>query len=353
MSSPFRLSAAAVVVALTLAGCGSSSTDDTANASASESVSVPESSASESASGSDTTESVEVQTTESTESTDDSSSGYTVVDDRGVEVTIESTERVIPLDGDVAEIVFALGAGDQVVATDLSATYPPEADALPQIGYQRALSAEPIAAFEPTLLIATDIAGPPEALADLERLGIPLVIVPSEATSTGAAEKIRAVAEALNIPEEGERLATEVQAKIDAAMETAPMADPPPKIAALYLRGAQARLVLGSAYNAHWLIEAAGGVDIADELGVVESAEISDEAMLAAAPDVLLVTISGLESVGGIDGLLEQIPALAQTPAGQNRAVLAYEAQYFLGNGPRTGDALAEIIADLTDLLVS
>ena len=63
--------------------------------------------------------------------------------------TVYATERIIPLDGDIAEIVFALGLGEHVVATDLSATYPPEADALPQIGYQRALSAEPIVAFEP------------------------------------------------------------------------------------------------------------------------------------------------------------------------------------------------------------
>lgn len=275
--------------------------------------------------------------------------GRTVVDARGESVTILSTERIIPLDGDVAEIVFALGLGDQVVATDLSATYPPEADALPQIGYQRSLNAEPIAAFEPTLLLGTDIAGPPEVLDDLERLGIPLVVVPSNATSTGAAEKIMAVAEALGVPEDGAVLAAEVQAEIDAAAASAPPRDPAPTVASLYIRGSAARLVFGEAYNTHWLVEAAGGVDVADELGVAESAEISDEAMIAAAPDVLLVTESGLDSVGGVDGLFEQIPALARTPAGERRAVIAYDAQLLLGNGPRTGRLLAALIADLTN----
>lgn len=258
------------------------------------------------------------------------------------------SERIIPLDGDVAEIVFALGFGDQVVATDLSATYPPEADALPQIGYQRALTAEPIAAFEPTLLIGTDIAGPPETLDDLERLGFPLVIVPSNASSTGAAEKIMAVADALGAADDGAVLAAQVQSEIDAAAASAPRRDPAPKVASLYIRGSNARLVFGEAYNTHWLVEAAGGVDVADELGVTESAEISDEAMIAAAPDVLLVTESGLESVGGVDGLFEQIPALAQTPAGEQRAVIAYDAQLLLGNGPRTGQLLAALIDDLT-----
>ena len=275
--------------------------------------------------------------------------GRTVVDDRGETVTILSTDRIIPLDGDVAEIVFALGFGEQVVATDLSATYPPDADALPQIGYQRSLNAEPIAAFAPTLLLGTDIAGPPEVLDDLERLGIPLVIVPSNATSTGAAEKITAVAEALGVPDRGAVLAADVQAEIDDATTSAPSRDPAPKVASLYIRGSAARLVFGEEYNTHWLVEAAGGIDVADELGVTESAEISDEAMIAAAPDVLLVTESGLESVGGIDGLFEQIPALAQTPAGERRAVIAYDAQLLLGNGPRAGRLLTDLIDDLTN----
>ena len=78
----------------------------------------------------------------------------------GGAATVNGTD--VPVDGDLAEVVFALGLGDRVVATDLSATYPPEADPLPQIGYQRALTAEPIAAFEPTLVLATDLAGPPD-----------------------------------------------------------------------------------------------------------------------------------------------------------------------------------------------
>ncbi|MEL6893909.1 MAG: hypothetical protein AAFP84_20130, partial [Actinomycetota bacterium] len=94
----------------------------------------------------DADESVEEAADVSTTTVDDAP--IVVVDDRGIEVTIESTERIIPADGDLAEIVFALGLGDRVVATDLSATFPAEADAKPEIGYQRALSPEPILQFE-------------------------------------------------------------------------------------------------------------------------------------------------------------------------------------------------------------
>jgi iron complex transport system substrate-binding protein len=273
--------------------------------------------------------------------------GQVVVDERGVEVLVESTDRIIPLDGNVAEVVFALGMGDRVVATDLSATYPPEADALPQIGYQRALGIEPILEFEPTLLLATDLAGPPETIDGLERVGVPLVVVPDDPTPTGAAEKIVAIAEALGVADRGVRIASDLQREIDDAIAARPTGGADPRVVSLYVRGASAQLVFGEAYAIHWLIEAAGGDDIADDLGVTESAPITDEAILAAAPDVIVVPASGLESVGGIDGLFDTIPALAQTPAGRARAVLSYDDQLMLGNGPRVGAFLRTLIDDL------
>lgn len=275
-----------------------------------------------------------------------------VVDETGIEITVESIDRIIPLDGTVAEVVFALGMGDNVVATDLSATYPPEADALPEIGYQRALSAETVASFAPTLLLATEIAGPPEALDDMRRLGYPLVIIPNEATPTGAGQKIRAVAIALGIPERGEEMASALDAAISEASVLPGSDTGRPRVLALYVRGTVAQLVLGESANTRWLIDAAGGVDVSESMGIDDSAPISAEAILAAAPDVLLVPAAGLESVGGVDGLLE-IGGLGQTPAGQNRQVLAYDDQLLLGNGPRTAEMLARLRDDLRAAVVT
>lgn len=270
----------------------------------------------------------------------------TVVDHAGASVTVESIDRIIPLDGDIAEVVFALGLGDRVVATDLSATYPPEADDLPQIGYQRALSTEPIAAFEPTVLLATALAGPPETLDELRRLGFPLIIVPSEPTSQGPGMKIRAVASALGVPGRGEALAAEVENAIaETAAQTA-CGEDCPRVLMVYVRGTSAQLVFGESSPTRWLIEAAGGVDVSGELGVVDPTPISAEAIVSAAPDVLITTEAGLESVGGLDGLLE-IPGLAGTPAGREGRVLTYDAQLLLGNGPRVADLLSQLISDL------
>lgn len=267
-----------------------------------------------------------------------------VVDARNKSVDIASTERIIPLDGDIAEIVFALGFGDRVVATDLSATFPPEADALPQIGYQRALNAEPILAFEPTLLIGTELAGPTETIDDLERIGVPVVIAPTNATPEGPAAKIRAVAAALGADELGDEVASLLQTEIDGIIAAATPIGV--RVAALYLRGESVQLLFGEGSGIDWIIDGVGATDIADDLGVIDNAPITTEALLAAAPDVYLVTTSGLASVGGIDGLL-RIPGLAQTPAGKSRAVLAYDDQLMLGNGPRTAAFMHQLQHDL------
>lgn len=276
----------------------------------------------------------------------------TVTDETGTAITVESIERIIPLDGDIAEVVFALGLGANVVATDLSATYPPEADALPEIGYQRALSAEAVAAFSPTVLLATDIAGPPEALDDMRRLGFPLVIVPNDATSTGAGRKVRAVAAALGVPSRGETLAREIDDAIAGTAVEPGAVETPLRVIALYLRGTAAQLVLGESSNTRWLIEAAGGIDVSASMGITGPVPISAEAILAAAPEVVLVPEAGLVSVDGIDGLLE-IGGIGETPAGRDRRVLAYDDQLLLGNGPRTPELLARLRDDLQRLATS
>lgn len=261
------------------------------------------------------------------------------------EAVAESEMRILPVDGDLAEIVFAIGLGDQVVATDISATYPPEADALPEVGYQRALAPEPIAAFEPTIVLATDLAGPSDTLDALRRLGIETVVIDREQSITGPGVKIRAVGAALGADDAAEHLAAGVDDQIAAAIER--VGDvPAPRVAVLYLRGESVQLLFGEGSGVNWLVRAAGAIDVADELGVTDHAPINAETLVAAAPDFLIVPQGGLDSVGGLDGLLT-VPGIAQTPAGQRGNILVYDDQYLLGNGPRTGDLLDDLITDL------
>lgn len=270
----------------------------------------------------------------------------TVRDSNGKEVTITDVSRIIPLNGDLAEVVFALGLGPNVVATDVSATYPAEAAAAPKIGYQRQLAAEGILSFSPTVVLGTTDAGPPPVIEQLRAAGLTVVILPPNRELEQVPAKVRSVAAALGVPGRGEELAGSIEDEVAAAEEKAAKVDGKPRAAGLYLRGASTQMIFGKGAGADQLLVAAGATDAAGEVGINGTVPITPEALVQLQPDVLVVTTTGLQSVGGIDGLLA-IPGIAQTPAGQNRRVLAYEDQFLLGGGPRIGQALTQLVGDL------
>lgn len=268
----------------------------------------------------------------------------TVTDVDGNEMVIEDVSRLVVLNGTITEVVFALGLGDHVVGVDVTSTYPPEALELPDVGVQIALSAEGIVSLGPTLVLGTTFAGPPEVIEQVRGTGIPVLIIPDYNSLEDIEVKIMRIATALGVPRRGEQLAAETLASIAEAAATAEGAASSPRVAFVYLRGAQTQLIGGDGAGATSLIEAAGGIDVGVEAGVEGFTAITPEALVTANPDVILVFSTGLDSVGGVDGLL-RIPGMAQTEAGRNRAVVDFDGQYLLGYGPRTGAVLAELIA--------
>jgi iron complex transport system substrate-binding protein len=266
----------------------------------------------------------------------------TVADKDGRRVTVTDVSRIIPLNGDIAEVVWALGLGEKVIATDTSATYPEAARSLPKIGYQRQLSAEGILSLRPSVIIGNENAGPPAVIEQLRGAGVPVVILANTTTPDGALTKIRAIAGALGVVERGERLAAQTKAEIEAAQALAAKASSTPRVAFLYVRGASTQQIGGRGTAADALIAAAGGVDAGARAGVEGFKPLTPEALVAAQPDVLLLLTAGLESVGGVDGLLA-LPGVAQTPAGKNRRIVHFDDQYLLGMGPRVGQALMDL----------
>jgi iron complex transport system substrate-binding protein len=262
---------------------------------------------------------------------------------------VADASRIIPVNGDLTEVVYALGLGDRVVATDISATYPAAATETPKIGYQRTLTAETILSFDPTVVLADDRAGPVEALDQLRTVGVEVVIIEHRADIESPAYKIRAVASALDAVEAGERLVDEFEGELDEGRDVAAAGVATggrPLVLALYLRGGAVQLVFGRGSGIDAVVAASGGANAGSEMGIDDFAELSIEAMIEAAPEFLLVTTTGLESVGGLDGLAA-IPGIAETPAGQAGDVLVFEDQFLYGLGPRTGELVAELAAQL------
>ncbi len=257
----------------------------------------------------------------------------------------DTATRIISLGGPVTEIIYALGAEQGVVAIDISSTYPPAAQKLPKVGYQRTLSAENILALRPTMVLASSEAGPPTAITQIKAAGVPITIIPTEHSVEGAKAKIRAVASALNHTAEGERLCTALDSSMAQANKLRGGQSTTPSVLFIYARGAGAVQASGTGTAADAMIALGGGKNAIS--GYDGYKPLTPEAAVAARPDLVLMTTSGLQSVGGIDGLLRTAPGLAETPAGRNRRIVALDDELLLGFGPRLGDAtlqLAELL---------
>ncbi|MFB8399508.1 MULTISPECIES: heme/hemin ABC transporter substrate-binding protein [Streptomyces] len=266
----------------------------------------------------------------------------------GAQVTVTSGDRVIPLTGSLNEIVHTLGLGGRVVARDITATFE-QAAALPVVTRGHDVSAESVLSLRPTLVLAETTTGPAEAIQQIRDAGIPVLVVAPAKGLDDVPKRIDAVSTALGVREAGAQLNQRTADRIAAVRKNVPAAgDKKPRVAFLYLRGtASVYLLGGSDSGAASLLEAAGAVDTGKESGLGKDfTPITSEALAAAAPDAILVMSKGLESVGGVDGLVK-IPGVAQTPAGMDRRVLTIDDGVLLNYGPRTDQVLASLITQL------
>jgi iron complex transport system substrate-binding protein len=297
----------------------------------------------------DTTTSVaETPTTETTSTTTPSQRSFVGAD--GVETVITDLSRIVSLNGDLTEIIFELGFGDNIVGVDVTTTYPPEAAALNDtgqtVGFAQQLAPEAVLRFQPTLVIGDTQVAPPETIDQLREAGIPVVIVETQTTLPGVETKIRQVAEILGVPDAGAALAGRVIGEINEAVALAEQAESSPTVAYVYLRGPQVIFLFGAGMATQAMIEGAGAVDAGALSGVFGPAPLTPEALIAAAPEVIVLPESGLEAMGGLDAFLA-IPGVAETPASQSGSFLIYDEAYFFNLGPRTGQALMQFVLDL------
>ena len=123
--------------------------------------------------------------------------------------------RIVSVGGAITEIIYALGSENRIVGVDSSSLWPQQAKSFPQIGYQRALSAEGILSLSPDLILATEDAGPLATLAQLKKVGVRLTVVPNMPTIDGILDKISAVAEAIGKKSEGRILVSKTRQKIN------------------------------------------------------------------------------------------------------------------------------------------
>ncbi len=257
-----------------------------------------------------------------------------------VTATTPDSQRIVSVNGAITEILFALGVDDRLVGVDTTSQWPPAVESLPRVGYQLSLSAEGIVALGPTLVIGTEAAGPESVLVQVRNAGIDVVQLPEPRTPDAIVQRVRDIARLVEREAEGEFLADELAGDIARlTARVARVAERPRTLFVLSVsRGAP--LASGRGTAADMMIRLAGGINVIDEYEGYKP--LNPEAIIVAAPDVLLVTTRTLESLGGVSGL-KKVPGLGRTPAIRDGRVVAMDALYLLGFGPRTGRALAEL----------
>ncbi len=245
-------------------------------------------------------------------------------------------ERVVSLGGSVTEIVYALGQGGLLVADDDSSLYPEAATQLPSVGYYRAVPVEGVVAQSPDLVLASENAGPPTALARLTGLGLSFKVITDQPTLASLYQRVEDVAQALQVPTAGQALAEKIRGEVAVAQQV-----PATPLRALVLVNRTGPwLAAGGNTTAGAILELAGLENaMASQQGYKP---IAAEGMAMLAPELIIVTQASLRASGGMERFLSRA-GIASTPAAKNKRVVEMDDLLIQGMGPRVGLAIRQL----------
>ena len=247
--------------------------------------------------------------------------------------------RIITLANGSAEIIDAMGFKSLIVGRDIASTDESLKD-VPVVSTGHQVVAEKIIALQPDLVIIDQSVGPREAITAVRNAGIRVELINEVWRVDDITKKVDAIAQLIGLPLSGKALSDEIKSSISLVSQKVSGS---PRIAFLYLRGGSSIYLLGGkGSGADSMLNALGTFDVGASISNVPFAPFTAESFAVEDPEILLVMSKGLESVGGVDGLVA-LPGVAQTTAGKNRAVIAIDDSLLLSFGPRTPDLLLKL----------
>lgn len=245
-------------------------------------------------------------------------------------------DRVVSIGGDITEIIYALGAQGTLVARDSTSLQPAVAQKLPNVGYMRQLNAEGILAMHPSLVIASELSKPSVALQQVEQAGVKVVTITGRAEISAIGEKIAKVGEVLNRREEAKALESKLTHQL-ATISEKPL---PVKVLYILNHSGMKAMGAGSGTSADGAIRGAG---LINAMGNVPRYQpMTQEGLVASAPQLVVIGADGLKAMGGEENLWA-LPGLALTPAGKNKNLFVVDEMALLGFGLETPGAIAKL----------
>ena len=266
------------------------------------------------------------------------------------EIRNVQAKRVVTVGGALTEIVYALGLEDRLVGIDTTSLYPPQAlKEKPNVGYMRQLSAEGVLGLNPELILAVEGSGPKETLAVLGEAKVPLVTVPDTFSEEGILERIRIVARELGAERRGDCLSAAAAKDLAAMRELRERITDRRRVMFAISFVSGRAMVAGKKTAADAIIALAGATNAVDAYDGYKP--LSEEAIVAAKPDVILVMQRGKDSISS--ETIFANAAFALTPAAKDKAFIAIDGLYLLGFGPRTAAAAHDLAISLYPALAT
>lgn len=251
--------------------------------------------------------------------------------------------RIVSVSKHLTEILFALGKGHNIVACDLTSSYPDSAKMLPKVGYHRALNAEGIISMNPDIVIHSNDIGPLTVLPQLEKLGLKTMAFKGSNTLDSAKMLISALGDYFGLPQN----AVTINKKIDADMlavtkERALHTDTPSVMIIHYGQANNVYFVMSGRKGAgDQMIESAGAkVAKYDAKG---ARQISAEAVALANPDIIIATDFGFDKMGSAENF-KSIPGVALTNAAKYNRIYRFEEHDLVYFGPRSGENILKLM---------
>ncbi|MEO1437030.1 MAG: ABC transporter substrate-binding protein [Bacteroidota bacterium] len=251
--------------------------------------------------------------------------------------------KIVSLSGLITEVLFELGYGDQIIAVDITSTYPEKTKDLESLGHVTNLNVEALLKLQPDFLFYEAQQKGQIAFEQLEDAGIKVVPVPTYFGMGNASLAAKTIAENLEVdPTKVEAMNIKIAADSLALQELLAYSKDQPKALFIYARGAGRVLAAGQNTSMDAMIELAGGENVIQSFEGFKA--LTPESIIQNPPEIILMFDSGLSSLDGIEGLAT-IPGLEKTPAIQHQQVFTMDGHLMSAFGPRSGEA-AKIIAE-------
>lgn len=273
---------------------------------------------------------------------------WVACDQESRSTTSKEGERIVSLAGAITETLVEMGFRNELVGIDVTSTYPSGlTDSVAQLGHVTNLNSEAVLALAPSLILVAAADSSKSGVQTLKNSGVKVMYFPSDDQLDNAQRIAGIIAKELGDPygklHKIEQEFVQTKEELDRFLAENPDR---PSVLFIYARGMGSLMVGGAETNANVMIEQAGAVNAAKSINGFKP--MTPESLVALNPDVLLFFESGLQSLGGKDGI-HKINGLMETTAGKKGQIIAMDGLYLLGFTPRAASAALELAQSLRD----